>query len=162
MPAPTHDLAPVRTAIRNKIAGVAGMGNVHDYERYAKEQSALIAQYRTGAQTGNRIYGWFVSMVRVREIFNHVGRWTRDVDWNVVGYMSVDDADATEKKIAAQFDLMADAFRDDDMLGGAVTTCIIDAQGNKSGLQLDDLGHVLFAGVFCHRARASLTTRILF
>jgi hypothetical protein len=54
MPATTFDSAPIRTAIKNKIAGVANMGQVHNRERYAKERSALKALYESAAQTGNR------------------------------------------------------------------------------------------------------------
>jgi hypothetical protein len=149
----------VRAAVKAKVAGVANVGTVHDYERFANTPSALIADYVNNAQTGNRINGWFVSRAAYREVFIDTGRWVRDDDWRVVGYMGLDDADATEKKISTLVDAIADAFRNDDTLGGVVGTCIIDTQGKKAGLQLDELGHVLFAGVLCHRARCSLTTR---
>ncbi len=161
MPAPTLDLAPVRAAIKAKIETVAGVGLVHDRERYAKDQSALAALYKTAAQTGNRLYGWFISRVATRERFIDLARWVADVDWKIHGYMSLDDADATEKKLDVQIELMRDKFRDDDSLGGAVFSLIDEHQENKVGLQVEEIGPVLFAGVLCHRARLSLTTKIL-
>jgi hypothetical protein len=162
MPTPTLDLAPVRAAIKAKIAGVASMGQVHDYERYAKDQSALKNLYKSAAQTGERIYGWFVSRRATREWFVDTGRWVADVDWKMHGLMSLDDADASEKKLDVQVELIRDAFRHDDTLGGAVATLCV-ANGNEpglSGVQVDEIGPVLFAGVLCHRARLALTTRI--
>ena len=161
MPATVFDSAPVRTAIKNKIAGVANVGAVYDYERYTKEAAKLLTLYESAAQTGNRIYGWFVSKLRERERYLDIARAIIDIDWKLVAYMSLDDGDATEKKLDAQVELVRDAFRNDDALGGAVDTLIIDnGEGAPPrGVQLEDLDHVLFAGVLCHRARCSLTTR---
>lgn len=160
MPAPTLDLAPVRAAIAAKVAGVASVGIVHAYERYAKGASDLLALYKSAAQDGDRLLGWFVRQGAFAEVFVDTGRWVRDVDWEIVGYMSLDDADATEKKLSVLVDAIADAFRDDDDLGGTVATCIIDNRGDQAGIQLREFGPVLFAGVLCHRARLGVTTRI--
>jgi hypothetical protein len=75
--------------------------------------------------------------------------------------MSLDDADSTEILLDAQVELVRDAFRNDDTLGGAVDTLIIDAGGGaaRRGVQVDELDHVLFADALCHRARCSLITR---
>lgn len=161
MPATTFDSAPIRTAIKNKIAGVAGMGTVHDRERYTKEAAALAALYKNAAQSGQRIYGWFVSKRAERERYLDIGRAIIDIGWHVVAYMGLDDADSTELLLDAQLELVRDAFRNDDTLGGAVDTLIIDngEQAPPRGLQVDEIDHVLFAGVLCHRARLSLTTR---
>jgi len=160
MPAPTLDLAPVRAAIAAKVAAVANVGQVHAYERYAREASALLALYKSAAQGGERLLGWYVRQGGFQEVFVDTGRWVRDVDWEIVGYMGLDDADATEKKMAVLVDAIADAFRDDDDLGGAVASCIIDNRGDQAGIQLREFGPVLFAGVLCHRARLGVTTRI--
>ena len=162
---PTLDLSAVRTAIKTTIEGVAGMGMVHDYERYSKEQGAMKALYQSAAQSGNRIYGWFVSLLSVSERFMALGRYHAIANWKLVGYMSLDDADASEKLMAAQVDLVRDAFRASDDLGspgGLTVTCIVEDQGNVAGVQLNDLMPVVFAGVLSHRARCSLATLIYF
>ena len=159
---PDLDLSPVRTAIKAKIAGVANVGAVHDYERYTKEAAALLALYESAAQGGNRVYGWFVSLKRISERFVATGRYHAIADWALVAYMGLSDADATEKLLAAQVDLVRNAFRADDELGGAVSTCIVEDRGNVAGVQLDDLSPVLFAGLLAHRARCSLATLIYF
>lgn len=167
MAAPTLDLAPVRTAIKNKIAGVANMGVVQDYERYTKEASKLLTLYQSAAQGGNRIYGWFVSRRATRELYQDIGRWIALVDWSLTAYMGLDDGDATEKLFDVQIELVRDAFRDDDSLGGIVAngvSLIVDSGGGTPtrGVQVIDVDKVLFANVLCHRARCSLTTVIYF
>ncbi len=159
---PNLDLAPVRAAIKAKLASVAGMGQVHDYERYAREAAAFLALYKSAAQGGDRLYGWFVSERRISERFVAQGRYHALVDWSLTAYMGLNDADATEKLLAAQVDLARDAFRADDELGGAVSTCIIENRGNAAGLQLDELAPVTLAGALAHRARCSLATLIYF
>lgn len=159
---PVLDLAPVRAAIKAKLALVAGIGQVHDRERYAKEAAAFLALYKSAAQGGDRLYGWFVSRRRTRETFEAIGRYHATVDWELTAYMSLDDADATELKLDAQVELVRDAFRDDDELGGLVSTCIIENRGNQAGVQLEELGPVMLAGVLAHRARCSLATLIYF
>lgn len=162
---PDLDLSPVRTAIRNTIAGVAGMGVVHDYERYAKEASAFLALYKSAAQGGDRVYGWFVSQRAIGERFIAQGRYHALVDWDLTGYMSLNDADATEKLLAAQVDLVRNAFRASDDLGvpgGIDLTCIVEDRGNVAGVQLVSLMPVMLAGVLAHRARCTLATLIYF
>ncbi len=160
MPAPALDLAPVRAAIAAKVTGVQNVGPVHDYERYLREASALLALYSSEVQGGKRILGWYVRQGGFEEVFVDTGRWVRDVDWEIVGYMGLEDADATEKKMAVLVDAIADAFRDDDTVGGTVATCIIDNRGDQAGIQLREFGPVLFCGVLCHRVRLGVTTRI--
>lgn len=163
MPAPTLDLAPVRAAIKALIVPVAGMGTVHDYERYASKASALTAMYVNSAQAGQRLYGWYVSEEAVREFYLDIGRWIADVDWKLVAFMSLDDGDATEKKLTAQIELVRDAFRASDDLGlGAGVTQIVPENGNRRGVQVEEIGPVMFGDVLCHRARCAVTTRIYF
>ena len=163
MPAPNLDLAPVRAAIKATLEGVEGMGVVHDHEPFAGNASAMATMYRTDAQSGNRLYGWFVSLRSMPEFYLDIGRWIADPVWRLVAYMSLDEADGTEKKLAAQLDLVRNAFRDADDLGlGDGYTLIVPENGNKRGVQLEEMDHVMFAGVLCHRLRCSLTTRIYF
>lgn len=160
---PALDVAPIRAAIAAKLASVAGIGNVHNRERFANKASDLIAMYKSGAQVGDRVLGWFVSYARKREFYLDIHRWIADTEWRIGGYMSLDDADASELKLAHLTDKVADAFRDDDALGlGAGYTQIVPERGNQRGLQVEEIDHVLFAGVLCHRVRCSLVVRVHF
>jgi hypothetical protein len=101
-----------------------------------------------------------VSLRSKREWSTDIGRaGTPTADWKVVGYMSLDDADATEKKLAV-------AHRHDRATPSAPTTPRRRGVQHdhrrtrgqrRSGVQLRELDHVLFAGVLCHRARCPHT-----
>ena len=136
------------------------MGQVHDYERYLKDQSALAALYASTAQTGNRIYGWYLRRVRTVEQLVSTGRDYQDHHWRLRGFMGLDDADASEKKFDVQIEAIRDAFRADPTLGNICDTQFIEANGNQAGPQLEESEPVLFCGVLCHGARLGLITRV--
>jgi hypothetical protein len=146
----------IRAAIKARLEAVADIGLVHDYERYAAEQSRFRQLY--GA--GGRILGWNISRVAARETFVDTGRWSVLTSWRIKGYMSLDDADQSEKLFDARIDAIRDAFRADDELGGAVLTSI-RPDNSESGIQVLDQRPVLFAGVLCHHALLGLTTQHL-
>lgn len=153
-------LAQLRAAIKAKVVAVANMGQVHDYERFVKEPSKLAQLYKSSAQTGDRIYGWHIRRTQTVERLTDVGRNYEDHAWRLRGFMSLDDADATEKKFDDQIELMRDAFRADLTLGGLCDTHFKEANGNVAGLQLEESEPVLFCGVLCHAAKLGLVTRV--
>lgn len=157
MAAPT--IKQIRDAIKAKIETVPNRGTVHTYERYAKEQSKLIEFYRDA--TAGRILGWNIQRTGTHEVFVDTGRWVCDHDWKIRGYMSLDDADATGETFDTFIEAIRDAFRSDDSLGGLIFSTVIDSKNNQAGVQVDEAGPVLFAGVLCHSARLALTTRHL-
>lgn len=151
-------LDEIRTAIKAKMDAVSGVGQVHGYERYAKEASKFSVFYKD--ETTERILGWHVRRISTRELFVDTGRWTIFHGWRIRGYMSLDDADATEQLFDMKIEELRDAFRDDDDLGGLAYSCI-DPQSSQAGLQLLDHSPVLLAGVLCHKAELALTTQHL-
>lgn len=153
---PTVD--QIRAAIKAKIESVANRGVVHDYERYAKEAAKFATLYKDAAS--GRILGWHVRRVTTREVLVDTDRWSIFHGWRIRGYMSLEDADGTEKLFDAKVEEIRDAFRDDDSLGGLIFSCV-NPQNNEAGLQLLDHGPVLLAGVLCHKAELALTTQHL-
>lgn len=149
MPAPTLD--EIRAAIVAKIATVAGSGKVHDYERFTAVESKLLELYKSG----KRIHGYHVRRVRTLEQQSAVGRYVVTNAWHVRGFMSLDDADATEKLFDIEIEKIRDAFRADETLGFAGLSTIDDEQ---AGVQVLESGPVMFAGVLSHAARLALTT----
>jgi hypothetical protein len=156
----TASVADLRAAIKAKIVAVASMGTVHDYERYLKDQSKLASLYVNTAQSGSRVYGWNIRRVKTIELLADTGRNFVDILWRIRGYMSIEDAEETEKKFDTQIELMRDAFRADPSLGSLCETTFKEANGNQAGLQLEESEPVLFCGVLCHAARLSLVTRV--
>ncbi len=151
-------VAEIRNAIVATINTVAGIGQVSGYERYAKQSADMLTFYRTQDDGGgaDKILGWHVRRVATREISPDVGRYVVDHDWQIRGFMSLVDAEETELAFDALIEAVRDAFRDDDTLGGVVDSMITD---ERAGVQVSESVPVMFAGVLCHSARLSLTTR---
>jgi len=156
----TATVEELRAAIKAKVAGVAGIGQVHDYERYLKDQSKLAALYQSSAQAGARLYGWHIRRVRTFETLIDTGRNYADHFWRMRGFMSIEDADATEKKFDVQIEAIRAAFRADPTLANICDTHFQEANANQGGVQLEESEPVLFCGVLCHAARLSLITRV--
>lgn len=145
-------IAQVRAAIVGVMSGVAGIGRVHGYERYAKREAAFKDLFASGGQ----IRGWVVRRVATAEDSPAVGRYTITHRWQVRGYMSLDDEAASETAFDDLLEAVRDAFRADETLGGVVASINV---GEVAGLQVDDSGPVMFAGVLCHAVRCTLLTR---
>lgn len=156
----TATVEQLRAAIKAKLSGVAAMGQVHDYERFFKDPSKMLTLYKSSAQTGDRIYGWNIRRVATPELLVSTGRNYRDVAWRLRGFMSIDDADASEKKFDVQIEAICDAFRADQTLGGLCDTQFQEENGNQAGVQVEESEPVLFCGVLCHGARLGLITRV--
>ncbi len=148
------DVTTIRAAIAEKVQLVPTIGRVHEYERYATSKTDLKALYESNGQ----IRGWFVRRVGTTETMpdTRLGRTAVDNRWQLRGYMSLADAAVSEIEFDGLVEQIQRAFRTDETLGGVVHTTFFQDQ---AGLQVDDLGPVLFAGVLCHSARLSLRTR---
>lgn len=148
-------LATIRAAIEAELAGVAGIGAVHDYERYAKTNNELAALYTSG----DRLHGWhFYREATAEEDLNN-GEVRRLHRWKIRGFMSLDDADATGIVFDNLVDAIATAFRVNPTLGGVcLANKNLDQEFGPSGIQVESITPVMFANVLCHRAELSLIT----
>lgn len=145
-------LSTVRAAVVATLEGVAGVGVVHDYERYGARLEELKALYVTGGQ----LRGWYVRRTAGRESGPGKGRYALVDDWLLRGFMALDDSAATEKTFDGLIEAIRDAFRADETLGGAVAGTNVDG---RAGVQVTESIPVLFGGTLCHAARLSLSTR---
>lgn len=147
-------LASTRAAIVAKLAAL-DIGVVHDHEPYAASLPALQALYQD-ADSG-RLNGWHVRRVATREVATAIGRSVETVVWRIRGYYALAEAEGSELAFDDQIEAIRDAFRDDPTLGGAVHDTAEGERG-PTGIQVEDAGPVMFAGVLCHAATLSLTT----
>lgn len=144
----------VRLAIVDLVAGVAGVGIVHAFERYAKDE----AKFRTLYVTDQAVRGWHVQRLAARRRLLASGRELVTESWVVTGFVSMVDAEASELDLSNLVDAVMAAERADPTLGGKVRGREVDG---AVGFQLIDFGPVMFAGVLCQRARLSLFTQKL-
>ena len=150
-------LDTIRAAIKAKLSGVTGIGRVHDYERFAKDAAQFLALYKDGAD--GRIRGWWFDRVGTREIDSGTVTVRRVHTWRITGYLGLDDADATAKSLQDLAESIGAAFRADRTQGGTVLDIRdMTVEDAPSGIQIDAVEAVYFAGMLCHRAQLRLTT----
>lgn len=142
----------IRDAIKTTMNGVAGIGIVHGYERYSKEQ----ADFQTLFVTAAVLKGWTIRRTAKREISPARGRNNIENIWAIRGFMGFDDANASEQAFDDLIEDIGDAFRADETLGAVVSSTVVDG---LAGIQLESSEPVMFAGVLCHSARLRLGTR---
>jgi len=146
----------IREAICTVLESVPDVGTVRRYERWSTNETRLRDMYGYQPAGGKaRIQGWFVRRVSWVNTREAGGLETRITTWQIVGYRSLGDEDASALLWDDILDLVAEAFRDAPTLGQTVAETWIEAE---AGIQAQDLGPVLFAGVLCHQARLALRT----
>lgn len=139
----------IRAAIVGRLQQVAGIGLVHGYERYAKSDKDFRDLYLQDGQ----LLGWHVRRIGRRE---DVGSNDVFTDWEIRGFMALQDAGASELIFDDLYDAICDAWRADPTLGKAVSA---PKAGADVVPAMQDSGPVMFAGVLCHSMRLKLTTR---
>lgn len=143
----------IRNAIKTKMLTAGGIGVVHTFERYA----ANLAELKPLYVTGGKVNGWFIRLVRTQRASAAMGRMAILHTWLIRGFMSLDDAATTELTFDTLVEAMQEAFQADETLGQLVGATVFEDQ-KVAGLQRDDSGPVMFAGVLCHSAKLTLNT----
>lgn len=144
----------IRTAIVDAMEAIAGIGIVHPFERFAKDQKKLAQMY----MVGDRINGWFVSRLGVREVEDTADTNFEIADWRIKGYASFLDDEASELAFDLKIDQLRAAFRNDETLGGSLWQIGDNDRDSEIGLQVESMRPVMFCGVLCHEATLRLTT----
>jgi len=150
-------LQDLRAAIVAKLSGIAGIGVVHDRERYAHAMDKLKLLYVPAGE--QQLRGWFVRRTSINETSAGGSRRVQTVAWRIQGVMALDDAISSEITFDNLIETITDTFRADPTLGGLVLTP--KPEDEDAGVQVVDSGPVMFANVLCHSARLALTTRQL-
>ena len=146
------DLATTRAAIVGILTGVTGIGRVHSYERYARNNKDLKDLY----EIDGRLEGWFVRRISTRSQSPALKITSTVHRWRIRGYRALDDSAQREILFDTTIEQIRAAFAADATLGGVVQTINVD---DLAGVQVDDSSPVMFAGVLCHGVRLSLSTR---
>lgn len=147
-------LLAIRTAIANELLAIPNIGVVHTYERYATDLAQLKALYLSGGE----LRGWFIRRETTREIGIAIPRYLEVVQWQIRGFMALNDANASELEFDDLVEAIRDRFRNNSSLSGTVTKTGLLQPSAERGVQLDDFGPFMFAGVLSHGARIRLVT----
>lgn len=138
--------ADIRNAIVAKLAAIAGIGQVHDYERYAVQQSKMKELF----EYNGRILGWVVRRGGLKKAAIADAIFSVRSQWQVRGYMSLDDAAQTEILFDALVDLVQATLANDPTFG--IASWVPDYELKA------ELEPVMFCGVLCHSAIISFDT----
>lgn len=145
----------VRAAIAATLNTVADIGQVLIYTAFADREPAMRAAYVARLADGTeQLRGWRIRRTGWTERSDGVliERRTR---WRIEGFVALGDGGASELVFDDLLDAISDAFAADVTLGDTVQGCDLE---DAAGIQAEDLGPVMFAGVLCHEARLSLET----
>lgn len=148
----------IRAAIVAGLQAIPDIGVVHGFERYAADLAKLRQLYTNA----NRLAGCCVRRVRQQRITRNFGGPRLVVThWQILAYRALADADGSELAFDAVIDAALTVFDQDETLGGLVIDLSADpgGDGEAEGMQLDQSGPVMFAGVLSHKAAFTLITR---
>jgi hypothetical protein len=147
----------IRAALVAMIERVPLIGQVHDYQRYAREEADFRRLYEWQMPSGDlHLRGWQISHVACTERTLGIGRVLKKHTWRIRGYLGLNDGYASEKVFDGLCEAIAGEYRLDETLGG---TCTAEAVGeDDDGVQKLDAAPVLFCGVLCHSATLELRT----
>jgi hypothetical protein len=153
------NLAPIRAALLALVRAVPDIGQVHDRERYIREEAKFRQLYLVNqASTEPQLRGWWLRRARTQESTLGIGRNVEVHTWHLRGYMALADETSTELVFDGLIEDLRDALRADPTLGGVCEQSPLSDGGNTDGLQLLESGPVLFCGVLCHSALLELRT----
>lgn len=149
--------AAIRAAIVACLNTVPSIGVVQRFERNASDMARLKALYWSAPL--NQLRGWYVRRVATAESGNRQAHTVEQMRWRITGFLAFDDANESELVFDELIESVRNAFAQDETLGGTVDQCSDPSSADGvTGIQLDDAGPVMFAGVLCHACRLSLTT----
>jgi len=156
----TATLETIRAAIGERMKTVADIGVVHPYERYAKTEKDFQSLYLWKPDPeieAHEMRGWFIRRVSRREIEKTATRTLVAHDWQIAGFMALQDGRATELLMDNLVEQLCAAFRVDLTLDGLVEDRPV-ALDAPSGLQLVDSAPYMLGGVLCHGVKLTFTT----
>ncbi len=153
----------IRDAIVAHIQNVPDIGVVHAWRRTANDANTLKALYTVTIDGQSQLRGWHISRISAKETEPVIGRRALTCSWLIQGYLETSDADRSEITFDNLIEAICDTFRDDDTLGGRVTTTVLEDENNsandRAGIQVSEVTAEVFADVKCHAARLELMTR---
>jgi len=143
--------------IKNKMDSIPDIGVVHDYERWASSWDQFISLFKS--QAHNQIRGWEITRGPVSEHLR--GTYFRHHLFRIRGYMSLDDAQETDKTFQQLIEEVCNTFR--NAQGGASWFYGNGDAPENSPAQVEINEPRMFGSVLCHYAEIllSVTERII-
>lgn len=127
-------LAQISTQIKNLFSGVTGIGQVHEYLRWAVNDK----DFQTWAVTSQHVNVWQISRLTTEERWLTTGEFCRAHLFAIYGAYGSRDSDASEQTFQTLVERIAGRFRTDAArtLNETVET-IAPSSGDVSGQSMD-------------------------
>lgn len=155
-------LAIIRTAIAAAVATVPGVGQVHAYERYTRDEKAFRELYTNALPGGGSLLlGWWLRRNATRESSPNTGSGPDTLNvhtWHLRGYMALADGSASELAFDELVEAVRDVVRSDPTFGSVAEQGPYNDGDNADGAQVLDAGPVMFCGVLCHSVLLEIKT----
>jgi len=148
-------LADIREQIKAILAGVEGIGVVHDYERLANDWNKIIDFYKDPA---GRINGCAFAREKWQERQQTIGETEIAHIFAFRRFMALKDDEATGIIFDDHLEDLRVAFRTNKTLNGTCLTIDPDwgPMDGAVGLQGDAIEPRMFGGALCHFAECRL------
>ena len=142
--------AQFRDEVKTTLEAVDNIGEVYDYMRHLTQWEKL----KNVAVKDGRVNVWEITRLTMEEDLEApqgqvgVEACFRDAHLiAIIGHVSLQDTDESEKFFQDLIDAIVDAFRTNNTLGGLT---LVPAQP-----QVPSIGHEMFASVLCHAVQIS-------
>jgi len=140
--------------IKTKMEEITGIGIVHDYERYSKDENKFITLFKTTVDSVDQIRGWEITRTAAPE--HKRGAWFRHHRFRINGYMGIQDANTTEKTFQVLIENLSEKFRTAEPPAGATWYYMDGDNPDNSCVQVDVIDARMFGQYLCHHAEISL------
>lgn len=145
----------VRAGLASLLRRVPGIGVVHEYERFTKNERQFQELYVRDGQ----LLGWHLRRGTVKETIFDTQVFRVRTRWHIRGLAALVDSKASELAFDALVDQVRRTFRRFPELkneeGRGYARTLTD---EGAGVAVDESGPVMFAGALCHSVKLSLVT----
>lgn len=151
------NLPAIREQIKVILAGVPGIGIIHDYHRLAMDYGKILELFRDSEGKINACMFAREKMVK-RLVTGGEGPQERGHIFLFLCVMGLSDAQATGLTFDALLTAIEEEFEHRDNLNGAALTCTPGwgPQAGQPGMQIDLIEERVFGNVLCHYAELRL------
>lgn len=145
----------VRAGLARTLRNVRGIGVVHAYERFSVKEKDFRDHYTRDGQ----LLGWHIRRGVIKEaVFDTQYNRVR-IKWHIRGLAALVDAKASELILDSLVDAICQEFRRTPELKTVHGRAYARTKSEEgAGIQVEESGPVMFAGVLCHSVRLSLMT----
>ena len=139
-------LADIREQIKTIVAGVAGVGVVHDYARLASDWGKFLSLFQDPAD--GKVRCWMITRRSTPSQRDTMPTLRRSHEFRIIGIYSLKDAEATELEFQDLVERIQTAFDSNNTLNGSVL--------DSDPIQVDLVEPRMFGSVLCHYAQLTL------